>query len=236
MARTSTARATSTAQASVEVYLEQGARRTFALAVDWPGWARSGRGDNEALEALARYLPRYAIVVESIPDLLDPAPPGPVHFAVVERVQGNATTDFGAPGVVPDLDATGWDGRSANRHAVLVEACWARLDEVAARAPTQLRKGPRGGGRDRDAIVAHVRDTEAAYARKIGVKPSGHGDDAVPEVRQRLLQALRDGGAGEPAGPGTPAKRWPAPYAARRIAWHTLDHAWEIEDRTEPPQ
>jgi hypothetical protein len=29
-------------------------------------------------------------------------------------------------------------------------------------------------------------------------------------------------------------KGWPQPYAARRIAWHVLDHAWEIEDRTDP--
>jgi hypothetical protein len=26
-------------------------------------------------------------------------------------------------------------------------------------------------------------------------------------------------------------KGWPARYAARRIAWHALDHAWEMEDR-----
>jgi hypothetical protein len=35
---------------------------------------------------------------------------------------------------------------------------------------------------------------------------------------------------------GTPPvpKGWPPRYAARRIAWHALDHAWEIEDRSEP--
>ena len=27
---------------------------------------------------------------------------------------------------------------------------------------------------------------------------------------------------------------WPTRYAARRIAWHVLDHAWEIEDRSAP--
>ena len=26
-------------------------------------------------------------------------------------------------------------------------------------------------------------------------------------------------------------KGWPHRYAARRIAWHVLDHAWEMEDR-----
>ena len=26
-------------------------------------------------------------------------------------------------------------------------------------------------------------------------------------------------------------EKWPVAYAARRTAWHALDHAWEIEDR-----
>ena len=29
-------------------------------------------------------------------------------------------------------------------------------------------------------------------------------------------------------------RKWPARYAARRIAWHALDHAREMEDRSEP--
>jgi hypothetical protein len=28
-------------------------------------------------------------------------------------------------------------------------------------------------------------------------------------------------------------KGWLPRYAARRIAWHVLDHAWEMQDRTE---
>ena len=37
----------------------------------------------------------------------------------------------------------------------------------------------------------------------------------------------------ERASDGTPPDggKWPPRYAARRIAWHALDHAWEIEDR-----
>src|SRR5438309_1771782 len=29
-------------------------------------------------------------------------------------------------------------------------------------------------------------------------------------------------------------KGWPQRYAARRIAWHALDHAWEMQDRSDP--
>jgi hypothetical protein len=54
-----------------------------------------------------------------------------------------------------------------------------------------------------------------------------------------LLDVLGASSSGEPLkekGPEAPlkapGKRWPPRYAARRIAWHVLDHAWEIEDRT----
>ena len=49
----------------IAVYLEIGPKRTFAGAVEWPGWCRIGRGEEEALEALLAYAPRYARVVEA---------------------------------------------------------------------------------------------------------------------------------------------------------------------------
>jgi hypothetical protein len=42
-----------------------------------------------------------------------------------------------------------------------------------------------------------------------------------------MLDVLRGPSDGEPI-----SKRWTARFAARRIAWHALDHAWEIEDRS----
>jgi hypothetical protein len=218
----------------VSVYLERGAHRTFALAVDWPGWARSARDDEAALEALAQYLPRYETALRAAGQQGPATGPDGPRFTVVERVAGNATTDFGAPGVVPALDTGQWPADVAERQAALVAACWARVDVVAANAPAQLRKGPRGGGRDRDAVVEHVLNAELAYARKIGVKVAAPKDDeAVREYRRRLLAALRDP-AVAPA-PSERAKGWPVAYAARRIGWHALDHAWEIEDRSDLP-
>ena len=74
------------------------------------------------------------------------------------------------------------DVRPDFRMAAIVEASWATLDDVVAHAPEQLRKGPRGGGRDRDKIYAHVIAAEAAYARKVGVRhkvPSPTDADAI---------------------------------------------------------
>jgi len=100
------------------------------------------------------------------------------------------------------------------------------LDRVVEKAPPTLRKGPRGGGRDRDAIVDHVLGAEAGYARMIGLRlkqPPASDAAAVREHRNAIVAGIRGG--------TKVGNRWPARYAARRIAWHATEHAWEIEDR-----
>ncbi len=209
------------------VYLEVGSKRVFACALAWPGWARSGKNEELALQALAAYAPRFAVVAEEA-GLRFPST-GARNFEVVERVPGSGTTDFGAPGAVASADREPLKGKDVERFLGLVRASWTVFDRVVARAPAELRKGPRGGGRDRDKIVDHVLGAETAYARSIGVRlsqPDPVDTTAVADFRDQILEGLR---AGEPAG----AKGWPARYAARRIAWHALDHAWEIEDRSQ---
>ena len=106
------------------------------------------------------------------------------------------------------------------------------LDTVAEKSPAALRKGPRGGGRDRDKMLQHVLSAEAAYARKIAVKhkePALGDTAAVRALRDDIVAVLRAARRGEPLR----ENGWPPRYAARRIAWHVLDHAWEMEDRRE---
>ena len=79
------------------VCLEIGKKRTFASALEWPGWARSGRGEAEALDALATYADRYREVVEVAGFTLVGTAD---DFVVVERLPGDMSTDFGAPGAV----------------------------------------------------------------------------------------------------------------------------------------
>ena len=217
-------------RARTAVYLETGRRRVFAGALDWPGWCRSGKTEEGALEALATYADRYAPVAA---EAGIPLPDDP-RFDVMERLPGGATTDFGAPQAIAEADRRPLSGKEAERHAALVEAAWAVFDRVVATAPAVLRKGPRGGGRDRDAIVDHVLGAEASYARTLGVRhrqPARDDTAAVTALRQAIAAALRMPSTGEPLTP----KGWPPRYAARRIAWHVLDHAWEIEDKSVPP-
>jgi hypothetical protein len=207
------------------VYLEVGEKRVFACAVDWPGWSRSGKGEDAALEALAAYAPRFGVVAAeagvSFPRRMAE------EFEVVERLPGTATTDFGAPGQICQADRQRLTAAQARRQAGMVAAAWAVFDRVVAAAPAELRKGPRGGGRDRDKMVEHVVDAETAYARKLGVR--GVTGPALRAAIVDVLTAARDA---EPVA----GKGWPPRYAARRIAWHVLDHAWEMEDRREQAQ
>ena len=147
---------------------------------------------------------------------------------VVERVAGDAGTSFGVPGRVAELDLRPATSAQAKRLADLVQVAWDTLADVVATAPAGLRKGPRGGGRDRDKIVAHVADAERAYVRRIGLRPAP--DAPIDEVRAEVIEAFRLGTDGSPLPGGT----WPLRYAARRFAWHVLDHTWEIEDRSDP--
>ncbi|MDP9101215.1 MAG: hypothetical protein M3N21_03590 [Actinomycetota bacterium] len=203
----------------VDVYLEVGKKRVFACAVDWPGWARGAKDADGALALLEDYRARYAPVAAAAGF---PPPEGPLR--VVETVLGDATTDFGAPGRVPVLDAEALSKGDAGRLAALVRSCWVSLDATAAVAPPTLRKGPRGGGRDRDDVVRHVLAAEVAYSRKVGLRWSGaQAASEVVAFRAELARLLA-----EPAAEAS----WPVRYAGRRIGWHVLDHAWEIEDKS----
>jgi hypothetical protein len=213
---------------ATRVYLEVGKTRVFAGALDWPGWCRSGKNEELALAALAAYAARYAPVARRA-GVEFPAEAGR-DVEVVERVRGSATTDFGAPGEVARADAAALDEAEGKRLGALVSAAWAVFDRVVARAPAELRKGPRGGGRDRDKLVEHVLAAEAAYARKLGVKHRQPAIDdalAIAALRRDVVAALSAPSDGTPP----VANGWPPRYAARRIAWHVLDHTWEIEDR-----
>jgi hypothetical protein len=117
----------------------------------------------------------------------------------------------------------------AERQAALVDAAWRYFGRVAATAPEGLRKGPRGGGRDRSKIVEHVTGADRGYAAAMGLRDTGERQP-IEAVRAAMLELLRQPSDGSPLG----GKRWPSRYAARRIAWHALDHAWEIEDRSKP--
>lgn len=215
----------------VDVYLEVADKRAFACSYRWPGWARPGKTEESALEALVAYASRYAPVPAAAGIEFDSS----VTPRVLERLPGDATTAFGAPGQIPGADLEEPSETEKERLVALLAASWEFLDRVAAASPESLRKGPRGGGRDRTNIVNHVLGAEAGYSRLLGLKlsePHTGEADAIAAHRRALLDGLRQADATRNRDEGR--RRWPMRYAIRRIAWHALDHAWEIEDRRVP--
>jgi hypothetical protein len=210
----------------IRVGIETSRLKSFASALDWPGWSRPGKTPEAAVETLLLYAPRYAAVAGRAALSLAP---GDLDAEIVEQVEGDATTAFGAPSVTFEADRAPSNAAEAKRIAALVQAAWTTFDEAASAAPEELRKGPRGGGRNTSRIVEHVVGAEQAYATRLGVRvrmPDPTDAAAVAALRAAILEPLR-----RPSD-GSPIDRWTQRYAARRIAWHAIDHAWEIEDRS----
>jgi hypothetical protein len=220
----------------IEVYLEIGQTRTFAAALDWPGWCRSGRDEAAALQAFYDYGPRYARALKNT-RLRFRAPSEASALVVVERLMGNVTTNFGAPNLALSGDTKPIDPTELQRWQVVLKACWHAFDTAVRAATGQaLSKGPRGGGRDLTQIIQHVRDVDASYLTSLGgaLAPSEENtpSQALAPMRQAILTTLIAAARGEvPARGPRGGVRWTPRYFVRRLAWHELDHAWEIEDR-----
>jgi hypothetical protein len=210
---------------TIAVVVEATPKKAFARAIDWPGWARSGKTAELALAALGAAAERYAVVAGEAGEAFDPK-----AYDVVEETEGGGGTEFGVPSAVTGSDRRPVASAETERLARLVAAAWTIFDRVAAAAPAELRKGPRGGGRDRDKIVGHVTESDWYYAREMGVRekqPDPADRAAVDAMRAAMLEILGRPSDGAPLA----GRKWPPRYAAARIAWHALDHAWEIEDR-----
>jgi hypothetical protein len=212
----------------IKIGEESTPRKVFVWALDWPGWCRSGRDFDAAVEALVTAADRYAVVARAAG--LDFPAVDAAKFKVSDRVVGGGATEFGVPSMITDGDRRPISTAEARKLAGLVASAWARFDEVAAVAPEVLRKGPRGGGRDTSKIVAHVNEADFAYAREMGIKLKAATDRAgIEHMRASIQEVVGQLSDGAPLA----GRKWTQRYAARRIAWHALDHAWEIEDKSE---
>jgi hypothetical protein len=150
---------------------------------------------------------------------------------------GNATTDFGAPDLPTAHDTDPIGDPELRRFQAVLKAGWRTFDSaVVAAKGKELRKGTRGGGRELGKIVQHLLESDAAYLGSLGVrfKFSARGDpqQELDQTREAILQALSTAAsAAMPRLGPRGGVRWTARRFVRRVAWHVLDHAWEIEDR-----
>ncbi len=215
---------------TLRVVLEIGKkRRVVAGAMDWPGLDRWGTSEDDALDKLSSYLPRYAGVAERAG--MGGAFGRARDRAVVERVPGSSSTDFWGIAHVPSqIEREVLSDVDLERRLDLLRACWDAFDGVAGRVSHELRPGSRGGGRSRDQIIRHVYGTEPdQFSRKVEVRTALDvvlTPDGLARHRQGYLEAIRAYNA-----EGKPARTWPIQFLVRRTAHHVMDHAWEMEDR-----
>jgi hypothetical protein len=205
------------------------AKKAAAVAPDWPGLERGAKTAEAAVEALQSYRARYATVAGLAE--MSGAFAAARRLVVVERYRGPGSTDFwGISFGFSSIDAQPLSREELQRQLALMQACWTFFDDVRGRVSAELQKGPRGGGRDRDRIVQHVLGVEQDWAKKVGV---GIAADRVvtdgrglKAYRTAYCTAIRDFQA-----EGRRARTWPLRYLIRHTAYHTLDHAWEMEDK-----
>ncbi|HEX4208680.1 MAG TPA: hypothetical protein VHZ51_31660 [Ktedonobacteraceae bacterium] len=208
-----------------DISVELSGKKAIAWSLEWPGWCRIRASEAAAVQALIETEERYRLIVQRAGLSFAPG-----DLVVVERLAGDAKTAWGVPSVLAPAETRPIDAVTAQRNVALLRASWDILEEVVATSPAELRKGPRGGGRDRDEIRRHVIEAERTYARKIGVrhKPFDVNDkNALKAMREEIADVLSKPSNGDPLVAGG----WNASYMVRRMAWHVVDHIWEIEDR-----
>ncbi len=216
-----------------QVTLEIGpkGKQVVAIASDWPGLERGAKTREDAIQRLRSYLPRYAPVAKLAK--MDAEFDTIKHVDVVEQYPGTGSTDFwGISFAFSSVDKGALSGDDLERELTLLQACWAFFDEVLGRVSAELQKGPRGGGRDRDGIVRHTLHTEQGWAKMIGVLTPDEAlltGAGLQAHRDAYCNAIRDyHSQGKLAGK---MAKWPLRFLIRHTAFHTLDHAWEMEDK-----
>ena len=218
----------------VRTVVERGPKdkRSVAFSIDWPGWSRGAKSAELALATLESYRERYRPVASlaGLEGEFDAA--GPLE--VVEDKVGTGSTDFWAISFSPCAAERSdpMDDAALERGIAVLRACWAFFDGVAARVSPEMRKGPRGGGRDRDRIIRHTIRTESEdFAKQVGLRnaeESALTPEGLRHHRETYIAAMRAYNAGEVT---RRMRSWTLPFLIRHSAFHTLDHAWEMEDK-----
>jgi len=217
----------------MRVTLETGpkGKKVVAVAADWPGLERGAATGEAAIERLLAYAPRYAPVAELAGMASAFAARSGVD--VVERYAGTGSTDFwGISFAISGIDQQPLSDQALERELTLMRACWTFFDDVRSRVSAEMQRGPRGGGRDRDRIVRHTIFTEQDWAKKLGVITPEEAmltDAGLNAHRDAYCNAIRTFHSENKM-----ARTWPLRYLIRHTAFHTLDHAWEMEDKDLP--
>src|SRR4029079_15122693 len=146
----------------VRTVIEHGTKdkRSVAFSLDWPGWSHGAKTPELALETLESYRSRYRPIADLAAMSQECDAAGPLE--IVEDRVGTGSTDFWGISFSPSSTEHGpLSEADFERRITILRAAWAFFDGVAARVSREMRKGPRGGGRDRHRIIRHTIRTES---------------------------------------------------------------------------
>lgn len=217
----------------VRVVIERGpkGKRSVAFALDWPGWSRGAKTAELAVETLESYRDRYRPIADlaGMGTEFDAAAP----LEIMEDRIGPGSTDFHGISFAPSSTEHGpMTDVELERKITILRACWTFFDDVAARVSPEMRKGPRGGGRDRRAIIRHTIRTESEdFAKQVGLRipeEAALTPDGLRQHRETYIEAMRAYNAGEVE---RRMRSWTLPFLIRHSCYHVLDHAWEMQDK-----
>jgi hypothetical protein len=221
---------------TIRIFIETGKKKVFAGALDWPGWCRFGKDEISAQNALLAYGPRYQMILDKTTIDFQPAE-NLAQFHIEEHCDGDATTDFGAPACILECDDQSVTADEYQLWREFLLAGWKTLDEILlSAADRELRKGPRGGGRDQYKLVKHILEADQSYLRRLAWKhplhPADNPGKALMNIHESLLSALEAAQNGSIPEKGPRGGLiWSPRFFIRRVTWHLLDHIWEIQDR-----
>jgi hypothetical protein len=218
---------------SVTTVIDRGpkSKRVVAFALDWPGWSRGAKTAEEAIATLESYRSRYAPIAALAGMEPEFAAAGPLE--IVEEKVGTGSTDFWGISFAPaSTEQDPMDDALLERGITILRACWQFFDSAAARVSPEMKKGPRGGGRERDEIVGHVTRVESLdFAKQVGLQIPEHrglSREQLGPYREDYVAGMRAYNRGDVQ---KRMKSWTLPFLIRHSAFHTLDHAWEMEDK-----
>lgn len=208
-------------------------KKFVAYAIDWPGLERNGKSPDEAFTKMESYRARYQAIANraEFGQAFETEPAG----KIVQEYEGTGSTDFwGISFAHGPNDHEAMSDDDVERHLALLNACWDEFDEIGMRVSPELKRGPRGGGRNRDEIVGHLVASELQWLRKLDIRPDFR--EILPPVQrrehhQRVLAELRrrhQEGLPVKSKTGPP---WTVRFTIRHLAYHVMDHAWEMEDK-----
>jgi hypothetical protein len=213
---------------TLDVAIEIGpkGKRTVAIAPQWPGLSRGDKTEEAAVARLLSYVPRYAPVADLAG--LTSEYPSAAAASITEHYPGTGSTDFwGISFAYSTHDKKPMSIAELDRELSLLRASWTFFDQVRSSVSAEMRKGPRGGGKDRDRIVRHVLFCERDWS----LDPQGDYEDLLTDEGLRAHRDAYCDGIRTYHAEGKTAKKWPLRYMIRHTAFHTLDHAWEMEDK-----